>query len=257
MTSKKEGHEFIKIIYFDNGSAQDYLDIENGGHLDWNTEQNQKRAAEILTELEAQVGGGFNILNYIKASITGKANAPLSNGMERIFDSTLESTMLTDFLKESEKDDAIIKIYNDCIIAPENSASMYKMISSYLTIVPKEQMPIDIERLNSAFLDERGYYGLILRSEGKSPTTFLRFNIKCFKNDYNLADLSKMKLSFYGIKVGNCDSSELSIDKEFVLQSNNEKVGSVDQIIGNSTSGQKKVNTMNVIDVILAGVTRD
>ena len=46
MTSNKDSHKFIKVIYFDNGSAQDYLDIENGGRLDWNTEENKKRVAD-------------------------------------------------------------------------------------------------------------------------------------------------------------------------------------------------------------------
>ena len=56
---------FLKIIYFDELAAQDYLDITNGGRLDWSKEDNRKRAAEILTEIEAQAQGGFNILNFI------------------------------------------------------------------------------------------------------------------------------------------------------------------------------------------------
>ena len=55
---------FLKIVYFDEVSAQDYLDITNGGHLDWNEEKNKKRAAEILAEIEAQTQGGFNILSF-------------------------------------------------------------------------------------------------------------------------------------------------------------------------------------------------
>ena len=62
---------FLKIIYFDESAAQDYLDITNGGRLDWSKEDNRKRAAEILTEIEAQAKGGFNILNFIKDR-TGK-----------------------------------------------------------------------------------------------------------------------------------------------------------------------------------------
>lgn len=65
---------FLKIIYFDESAAQDYLDITNGGRLDWSKEDNMKRAAEILTEIEAQAKGGFNIISFIKGSLSGNIN---------------------------------------------------------------------------------------------------------------------------------------------------------------------------------------
>ncbi|MFR7433716.1 MAG: hypothetical protein ACLUUM_05180 [Coprococcus sp.] len=37
---------FLKIIYFDESAAQDYLDLANGGRLDWSKEDNRKCAAE-------------------------------------------------------------------------------------------------------------------------------------------------------------------------------------------------------------------
>ena len=69
---KKEASGFLKIIYFDEQAAQDYLDITNGGRLDWTKEENKERAAQILTEIEAKAKGGFNILEVIKATQTDK-----------------------------------------------------------------------------------------------------------------------------------------------------------------------------------------
>ena len=63
---KKTGPVFLKIIYFDETAAQDYLDITNGGRLDWSKEENKKRAAEILAEIEAQAKGSFNIISFLK-----------------------------------------------------------------------------------------------------------------------------------------------------------------------------------------------
>ena len=37
---------FLKIIYFDESAAQDYLDLANGGRVDWSKEDNRKPAAE-------------------------------------------------------------------------------------------------------------------------------------------------------------------------------------------------------------------
>ena len=36
--NKETEPTFLKIIYFDESAAQDYLDITNGGRLDWSKE---------------------------------------------------------------------------------------------------------------------------------------------------------------------------------------------------------------------------
>ena len=241
---------FLKIIYFDESAAQDYLDITNGGRLDWSKEDNRKRAAEILTEIEAQAKGGFNILNFIKGSMSGNIDAKASGEISKLFDSTIKNTLLTDYIKEAYKDSRVKKFTKTGVYAPENSISLYKMYSSYLTVVPKEQMPIDMEKLNEALLGERGYYGMLLKSEDR-PSSVLRFNISAFKNNYNLADLSKMELVYYGIKVGTCKPTELTIEKEFDFQKKNVEVTAESIVDG---SNQSQTEDLSVYDVVLAGV---
>lgn len=241
---------FLKIIYFDESAAQDYLDITNGGRLDWSKEDNRKRAAEILTEIEAQAKGGFNILNFIKGSISGNIDTKASGEISKLFDSTIKNTLLTDYIKEAYKDDRVKKFVKSGVYAPENSISLYKMYSSYLTVVPKDQMPIDLEKLNDALLGERGYYGMLLKSE-ETPNSVLRFNINAFKNSYNLADLSKMELVYYGIKVGTCKATELTIDKEFDFQKRNLEVTAESILDGVDRSSNGE---LEVYDVVLAGV---
>ena len=57
-------------------------------------------------------------------------------------------------------------------------------------------------------LGERGYYDMLLKTE-KERKSVLRFNLQAFKNNYNLVDLSKMKLTYFGIKVGTCGENHL------------------------------------------------
>ena len=59
---KAEKPEFLKIVYFDEDAAQDYVDVTNGGRLDWTTEENKQKVAKIVAEIEAQAKSGFNIL---------------------------------------------------------------------------------------------------------------------------------------------------------------------------------------------------
>lgn len=247
----KDKQGFIKIIYFDEQAAQDYLDITNGGRVDWTKEENKKRAAEILTEIEAQAKSGFNILEVIKAGLSGSISAKGSGEVAHLFDSTIKNTLLTDYL-EKVQDASDVKKFNRCMLyAPETSASMYKMVSSYLTIVPKEQMPIDMEKLNSAVLSERGYYSLLVDGDDK---TVLRFNIKAFSNNYGLADIGKMKLTCYGVPVGECYLEDLSIENEFGPVKK-EEVVTAEVVVDGIEDGHKKPK-LQIYDVVLAGVEK-
>ncbi len=250
MGKNSELPKFLKIIYFDEVAAQDYLDITNGGRLDWTKEENKKRVAEILAEIEAQAKGGFNIISFIKASISGNVDVKASGEIGNLFESTIKNTLLTDYIAKATNDKNVEKFGETGVYAPKNSITLYKMYSSYLTVVPKDQMPIDMEKLNEALLGERGYYVMLLKSEDKSKSV-LRFNIKSFKNNYNLADLSKMELKYYGVKVGTCDLSELSIDREFDFERESISVTAEEVIDGKSNLED---NRLNVYDVVLAGV---
>lgn len=250
--SKKDKQpKFIKIVYFDEAAARDYIDIANGGRLDWSTDENKQKIAKMLVEIEAQAKGGFNVFNFLKASLAGNANANVTGDISKIFDSTLKNTLLTDYIAEASSDTNVRKFNPDGVYAPDNSVSMYKMYSSYLTIVPKDQMPIDMEKLNEALLGERGYYAMLLLSE-TNPTCVLRFNINAFKNNYNLADLSKMKLSYYGVQVGTCKYEQLAIEKEFEVKPSKGTQKPEDILDGNSK--QSTYNQLDVYDIVLAGV---
>lgn len=111
-------------------------------------------------------------------------------------------------------------------------------------------MPIDMEKLNDALLGERGYYGMLLKTED-TPSSVLRFNINAFKNNYNLADLSKMELVYYGIKVGACKETELTIDKEFDFQKKKTEVTAESILDGDAQSHNEE---LYVYDIVLAGV---
>ena len=193
MHKKSNSNKMLKIVYFDETAATDYITIQNGGQIDWSTTENKERLAKIIAEIEMQTKGSFNLLSIIKSSISGNANGVVDGNASKIIKSTITNTLLTDYISLASKDDNIKKFHDDGVYAPENSISMYKMYSSYLNIVPKEEIPINLEGLNHALLGERGYYQMLLNSETE-PSCVLRFNINAFKNNYSLADLSKMNL---------------------------------------------------------------
>lgn len=157
--------------------------------------------------------------------------------------------MLTDYLIIANEDKNIRKFF-DLVYAPENSISMYKMYSPYTIIFPKDEIPIDLEKLNEALENARGYYEMLLNSE-KIPKTVLRLNSIAFRNNYNLSDLTKMKLVYYGICVGSCDISKLDMSKEFDFSR-------VSPTAEEVVDGKSRVRDtqLKVYDVVLAGIER-
>ncbi|WP_368294133.1 DUF6414 family protein [Dehalobacter sp. TBBPA1] len=249
--SKKNEQErkMIKVVYFDEQSAIDYIDIVNGGHLDWSTEKDKEKLAKIIAEIDAEVGGGFNFLTWWKASFSGKTSSSYDHEAKTVIGTKVTNTLLTDYLAIADEDKNIKK-FVDVVYAPENSISMYKMYSPYTIIVPKDESPIDLEKLNEALDNARGYYEMLLSSE-KSPKTVLRLNNKAFRNNYNLSDLTKMKLVYYGICVGVCDISKLDMAKEFDFS---RALPTSEEVV----SGKTGINDgqLKVYDIVLAGVER-
>ena len=249
---KEKSPSFLKIVYFDEDAAQDYLDITNGGRLDWSKEENRMRAAQILAEIEAQAKGSFNIITFLKGSISGNIDAKTSGEVSKLLDTTIKNTLLTDYITKAHIDEKIKKFGNSGVYAPKDSVTLYKMYSSYLSVVPKDQLSFDVEKLNEAILGERGYYAMLLKTESV-PSAVLRFNINAFKNNYSLADLSKMNLTYYGVKVGTCKQVELGIDKEFDFQGKSSKV-TAESVLGMNEEVLNQENDLVVYDIVLAGV---
>lgn len=49
MPRKKDtAKKIIKIVYFDEEAAQDYLDIDNGSHFDWSTDENKEKITKMI-----------------------------------------------------------------------------------------------------------------------------------------------------------------------------------------------------------------
>ncbi len=251
MVKNSQSPKIIKVVYFDEVAATDYITIQNGGQIDWTTTENKEKLAKIIAEIDVQAKGGFNLFSFIKTSISGHSNVNIDANTSKLIKNTITNTLLTDYILTASRDSNIRQFHNDGVHAPENSISMYRMYSSYLNIVPKDQIPIDLEGLNNALLGERGYYQMLLNSETE-PTCVLRFNINAFKNDYSLADLSKMNLSYFGVKVGQCTKEQLSLEKEFELQQK-KKTPDVKEIVTGETMISSN-NYLEVYDIVLAGV---
>ena len=69
MAKNKKSPKMMKVVYFDETAATDYITIQNGGQIDWTTTENKERLAKIIAEIDVQAKGGFNLFSFIKSSV--------------------------------------------------------------------------------------------------------------------------------------------------------------------------------------------
>lgn len=237
----------IKIIYFDEISATDYLIIKNGGILD-----------EINRELnETDKTKGASLKGRLWAKIplligTAKAEGNLSyeNHESNFIQKTITNSLLSDFIEEIDIDE--IREFNNYSIRPyPNSFAYFKMFTPFLKMFSDKladgiAIPIDISSMDNVFEGGKGYYEMI--AEYGENKVVLRFNIRSFRNNYTLADLTKMDLTYYGILVGETEEYLLDISNELTPY---------EDIANNIKELENKHDCnikLKVYDVILAGV---
>jgi len=259
MSEKKKSIPIKKIVYFDEGSAIDYLDITNGG-LKMSSEEDQANTSTAIgASAEGGVGTGiaFKALSpFLNIKADSKASADISRLGESIVRTTISNTVLSDYIKIADEDNSIEKIKGYNVSAYEGSISFIKMYSPYFSMVNMNDEAINISKIDEVLEKGKGYYELI--AEKADEKKVLRFNIKAFRNNYSLVDLTRMNLEFYAIEVGKMDLAYLDAKKEF-SSIGNDGIVTANNIIGSSEktteSSEVEENNSIVYDVILAGIS--
>lgn len=205
-------NKICKIVYFDEDSVTDYVQIVAGGTLEKTTELlNSSDVNEHQSgsgTIKAGLGGIFKALIGWEASASGEISAGLALNRNKMVKNILKNTILTDFLEiigESETKNSsrvtkgAIKKFDGYIVSAEkNSLSYMVMVSPYLSMlragasVPAGEFNIALDKMENTLKNAKGYYEFV-GTKGKSKV-ILRFNINSFKNGYTISDLLKMNL---------------------------------------------------------------
>ena len=265
--------KICKIVYFDEESVTDYVQIVAGGELENTTELLKSRDAqeEQSTQVKGKAGisGIFKALLGWEASASAEVSAGLSFNSSKMVKNIVKNTILTDFLKIIE-DASTEKVVSRLpkgtikqfkgykISAEENSLSYIVMVSPYLsmlksgTAIPAGEFSIAVDKLDNALRHAKGYYEFV-GTKGRSRI-ILRFNINSFRNSYTISDLLKMDLSIYAIKVGRTALENLNVNKE--LGMNVSVLPKDNPSYENNSEDEETVSnpTLDVFDVLLAGV---
>ncbi len=245
----------IKVIYFDEGSATDYIYISEGGKSEEKKDNIVKKSTSLVAKAEAKAEAKFKILSFFNASASAEMAVAADREGNTIVSKAISNTILTDYLTlfESQSNDKNIVKFNDCLLYPyPESFAFYKMITPYMIMTEGKvdigsDMKINIALMDKALESGRGYYELIAENNGTKSV--LRFNIKAFRNNYSISDLAKMRLCYHAVEVGSVPEQNLTMQSEF-SQFNK-------SITGYDIMAQGKQTTeIKVYDVILAGVDK-
>ena len=236
-------------------SATDYLNIYDGGEKIQTKNKIEEKNKELASKTSANLFAKLSWLPFLGGSAETSASADFSLSGSSLVKTTLSNTVLTDFLNRAQNDERIW-VFNDYKVrAYKNSIAFFKMFTPFLKITKSdfttdEGFVFDISKLDEAFTSGKGYYELIAENtvDGMQKKYIFRFNIVSFRNNYSIADLSKMDLNYYAVKVGKSEEEMLDISKEFNFEQ--KSISSAFDII----EDQSNANALDVFDVILVGV---
>lgn len=268
--TKKEKIRLSKIVYFDEPSVTDYVQINDGGELISTIELLSNESKSDNADIKASIGANIGISKLFKslvgfsADVEAKGSKESSFQNDRLVRNILQNTILTDFLAISNKQYVLtsevsgIRLFDGYNLeVAKNSLSYMIMVSPYLTMfkgaeVQKSQAGLDIamDKIDSAIRLAKGYYEFIGVKD--SEKVVLRFNIEGFKNNYKISDLLKMDIIMFAIKVGKIEEKQLAIDEEFVIKSS--KKIQVENPEYGQINSKENIDQLNVYDVLLAGV---
>jgi len=150
MAKKKQISKLCKIVYFDEDSVTDYMQIVAGGKLEKTTEllneTNNSGDVDVAGKASVGVGGFLKALIGFETSASVDTSLETSFNTNRLVKNIVKNTMLSDFISVlesdvSEKDKEIAdnkvmrKFKGYTVFAPKESLSYIALISPYLSMI--------------------------------------------------------------------------------------------------------------------------
>lgn len=263
--------KFTKIIYFDENSVTDYIQIIEGGRLTKTTElldeNNNQGNADLDAEASIGISRLFKSLIGFGAKVQTESKLETSYRDEKLVKTILQNTILTDFLDIVNDDNTSVKMFDDIKIKIiKDSLSYIIMVSPYMKMLKGKgldidtglDLSIDILKMDESIRLAKGYFEFEGIVDEKS--VILRFNIDSFKNNYKISDLLKMDLTIYAVPVGRVDKSSISIVSEIDAVTTVEKTVVCDNPKYGDTNIEQEDNKSDILtvyDVLLAGVAQN
>lgn len=146
----------IKVVYFDDQSATDYLYIYDGGAKVQTSDKVKEKSGEIANKTSAGLLAKLSWLPFLGGDISTEIDMNLGYKSNSLIKTTLSNTVLTDFLEKIKKDDKRILRFPDYTVkAYKNSIAYFKMFTPYLIMtksdIESEGITFEAAKMDEAF----------------------------------------------------------------------------------------------------------
>jgi hypothetical protein len=242
----------IKVVYFDEQSASDYLDISSGGSESVTSEQVTARVTSMQANFEGKLAARFSWVPFLGASASTGAGASVGRDTQSLLSKTLSNTILTDYLTAIKGDDRVVRHPDLHVSALPGSMAYLKLFTPYLLIAGKTEDGVDLARMDDAFIGAKGYYEMVGAQDDGNVVCILRFNVHAFRNSYGLIDLARMRLTYYAVSVGLSTLPALSFESEMKFETQAPTDTTVQDAFDTDPLNNEVVYA--VFDVVLAGM---
>lgn len=254
---QRSSNPMVKVVYFDEQSVSDYLDIAAGGSATTVRKNITDRTKRTNAKVQAAVTAKLSWLPFFGVNGETGAGVELARAGQTLLSKTLSNTILTDYLEQAVDDGRVHRLTDIKVRAAAGSMTEAKMLTPYMIAAKDMDPTVDVARLDEAFERAKGYYELVaISTSDEADRCVLRFNLRAFRNNYGLADLSRMRLVYHAVLVGETSENSLTIDAELGETAKNKtpNMSGLDIVKGNVPQVDQGQKPLNVYDVLLAGV---
>lgn len=253
----------LKVVYFDESSVIDYLQIFHKGKVEQTLEKVSKLDGEGKADGDVEVKDDPNLLQFL---VGLKVNAGVggsgSLGINRVKTTLIKNSLLFDFYNIVSRQrmhkhikkltDYKLQILPDSMAYYASIAPLTEMMEGKSQI--DSDVSIKVDKMNTAIKALKGYFEII--GEKGSEEVIFRFNLDSFRNNYRLQDLTKMSLAIYAVEVGKGKKSDLNFDRQINANSSGIDENDFDGFDKLKPFHDKEIDDkeLPIYDVYLAGV---
>lgn len=255
----------MKIVYFDEGSVTDYMQIVQEGSVFKTTELLEQTNKEIGGEMdvEAKLNPFASLLTAIagfSANVSAKTNLSATLNTDKMAKTIIQNTLLTDFLDVCKNEGSQIKEFKEYnLFEPQGSLTELLKVSVYTNMMKgstvvdsSDNIELSINKFDETIKMAKGYFEFLGEKEGKKVV--FRFNLDALRNNYRSSDLTKMNLVIYALKVGRITLEELNFTEE--MKGISQEPNQLSYFNANSKKNDRSNpdDKYEMYDVLLAGV---
>ena len=210
-----ENSLMVKVVYFDEDVAVDYLDVYAGGREARSTSNSSHRTRSGGVDAKVEASAKFHLLSYVRASLGVDGKVGLSGSTEKLVNQTISNTILTDYIEKVGQDDSGVERLDGYRLEfPNPSFSLTRAMLPYLRLEDESANPEVFDSIEKVFSEIKGYYEMLATREG--CRVILRFNSLAFRHNYKYSDMLSMGLTYYAVPVGVRSVYDLKLEMELL-----------------------------------------